>query len=319
MNIVDMPIFKIINPILALAILAIISMIHENRPVRDPFFADQKWTLTDAYKVFLPLFIILCAPPLVSQLLPNPPMDMRLVLQLITSSIWCIAIYALFCAVIKTSYGVTVSTFGLQKEKFLQSAVFPANIVMILLLGIVSGKEMVSQSSVYNYTMTDTSLGLFLLVVIVFVSPPLEELLFRGILYPPVTRRIGRWPAAVCLSCTFSVGHAIGDIRAALGLFLSSLLLFYVYGRSKSLYSPIILHIGINCIVARPEIKRLLAANIDGAVLDKYFIGSFVFFTLLVNILCYIQSSGRSDTGKASSTPLGATLTDERTGNDTSN
>lgn len=311
----QMLITETIKLAIALGILAFIAKLPENKPVCDSFFGDQKWTLADAYKILLPLLIGVFLLFILSKLVPKSSLDTSLVLQIVTYLLWCIAIYAPFWLIIKTPHSVTASTFGLQNTEFLQSAVLPTNIVTILFLGSIFAVKSPSQLNAFPYTDMQIRLGLLFLVAMVFVTPLLEELLWRGILYPPVIRRMPKWQTIACLSFAESLSHMQATIEI-LGLFLWFLLFYFVYVRSKSLYSPIILHIGSNLITARPAIKTLLAAHIDGRILDQFFVWSILFFASCINLSWFIRK--RRNLGQTLSAPLGANSRDGCTRNDIS-
>lgn len=314
-----MLIIETVKLVVALAILVFIAKSHKTKPVCDPFFADQKWTLTDAYKILLPLLIGVFLLFMLSKLVPEPSLDTGLVLQIFTDLLWGVAIYVPFLLIIKDPHGVTARTFGLQKTEFLRAAVLPTNILTILftilVLGSLFAGKSSSQVNAFPYTDLEIRLGLLLLVTMVFVGPPVEELLYRGILYAPVIKRMPKWQAIACLSLVESLSHVQATYQI-FGLFLWFLLFYFVYARSKSLYSPIILHIGSNFIAARPQIKTLLAAHIDGKTLDDYLIWSVLFFAFCINLCWFIQK--KLNPGQTSSITLSATLRDECTHNDIS-
>lgn len=309
----QMLIIETIKLVVALAILAYIAKFPETKPLCDPFFANQKWTLSDAYKILLPLLIAVFLLFILSKLVPKSSLDTRLVLQIFTGLLWGVAIYVPFLLIIKAPHGVTASTFGLQKSEFLQAAVLPTNIVTILFLAYIFAVKSPSQVNAFPYSDLEIRAGLLLLVTMVFVVPPVEELLYRGILYPPVRRRMPKWQAIACLSLVESLSHVQATYQI-FGLFLWFLLFYFVYVRSKSLYSPIILHIGSNFIAARPQIKTLLAAHIDGKTLDQCFILSILLFAFFINLCWFIRR--KRDSGQTLSTPLGVTLSDGSTHKD---
>jgi hypothetical protein len=79
----QMIIIETIKFFIALAILAFIAKFRETKPVCDSFFANQNWTLEEAYKILLPLLIavFLLVAPL--QLVPEPALLTSLILRLI--------------------------------------------------------------------------------------------------------------------------------------------------------------------------------------------------------------------------------------------
>jgi len=290
--------------IIALVILAVITKTPHDRTLQDPFFADQKWTLIDAYKILLPLCTLLMLTSVLSQMWGYPPVHLQLILQLITSSIWSLAIYGLFHFIIEKPYRITPSIFGLDKAK-LSAGVLPLNIVIILFLfslGIKSDSLGIISVAI-EYSKSGVLLFLLLMLVINVISPVFEELLWRGILYVPVARKVGTWQAIGLLSFVESLLHLHGGLHETAGHFLYGLLCFYFYKRSRSLYGPIILHIGRNLCVSRLVIGKALAPYADGRVIDKYYVYTFFFCGFIINAIWLINFLRKklNSTGNASS------------------
>ncbi len=86
--------------------------------------------------------------------------------------------------------------------------------------------------------------ALFFLVTIV-LAPILEESLFRGLLYSPLYRKVGRYLAIILSSLIWAVGH-FQPLLPSVGIFMTGILLAWLYDRSGSLIHPIIFHIFIN-------------------------------------------------------------------------
>ncbi|MEM7126854.1 MAG: type II CAAX endopeptidase family protein [Chloroflexota bacterium] len=82
---------------------------------------------------------------------------------------------------------------------------------------------------------------LVLLVAIAIIAPIAEELLFRGMLYPLLRKRLSVWPAIVLNAALFSVVHFIPVLMPV--LFVVGLMLAWVREQSNSIIPSIILHI----------------------------------------------------------------------------
>jgi membrane protease YdiL (CAAX protease family) len=83
---------------------------------------------------------------------------------------------------------------------------------------------------------------LFYLAVVVSV-PIIEEIWFRGLLYTPMRREIGRWPAIVFLSLIFAAAHGVDW---PVNQFLGGLIFAWAYEKRRSLVAPILLHMAGN-------------------------------------------------------------------------
>ena len=250
-------VIETIELVIALAILAFIATLRETKPVSDFFFADQKWTLSDAYKILLPFafagFILFWF----VQILPKPSVHTRTVIDIGIYLVWCVGEFAIFWLVIKIPHKITASTFRLKKTEFLPAAVLPINVVTVLFLLAVRNPP---QPNAFLFQNVPILLNLLLLVTVIFVCPPFEELLWRGILYAPVIRRISKWQAIACLSLTESLLHMPETVEALFWRFLGFLFRYFLYARNRSLYSPIIYHIGWNFVASRPHLKKLLSS-----------------------------------------------------------
>ena len=114
-----------------------------------------------------------------------------------------------------------------------------------LLDALVTRKRPVP-SAISDYKLLDTqSIILFSFVAIV-VAPIVEEIIFRGLLYSPLYRKTGRYPAIILSSLIFAYGHSVeiypSITIAAFGIFIMGILQAWLYDRSGSLFPPIIVH-----------------------------------------------------------------------------
>jgi len=95
-------------------------------------------------------------------------------------------------------------------------------------------------------TLVETEWGaVFLWIPVVFlvlVGPILEEIVFRGLLYGPMRRRVGPVFAALVTALLFMLGHG----QIAQGIFVFGLLFAYLYESTQSLVPSILFHILVN-------------------------------------------------------------------------
>ena len=90
----------------------------------------------------------------------------------------------------------------------------------------------------------------WILVVAVVVAPVTEELFFRAALFP----RVGM----VLSSLLFGLFHiSYGSIAEIIGAFLIGMVFAFVYKKSKSIITPILLHVGFNLV----SVVAVLIAN----------------------------------------------------------
>lgn len=78
-------------------------------------------------------------------------------------------------------------------------------------------------------------------LITVLMAPLMEEVVFRGYLYPVLKRMGGAWLAAVTVSLFFAAAHLEGSFL--LGRFLLSLILIAAYELTGSLWAPVGIHL----------------------------------------------------------------------------
>ena len=84
----------------------------------------------------------------------------------------------------------------------------------------------------------------FQLIFYGFVSPVLEEVLFRKLLYDLAVRILPHQAAAVLVSALFALWH--GDLIQMLYAFPAGLILQMLRARSGTIKQPVLCHIGAN-------------------------------------------------------------------------
>ncbi len=102
-------------------------------------------------------------------------------------------------------------------------------------------------------------IGWLRVVVLSILIPPIEELLFRGCLYPALRKRFKPWSANLLSSAVFAISH-----HYAFGLpniLVIGILGAYAYERTRSLWTPIVFHmlwnLGASATV-KPEVWWVL-------------------------------------------------------------
>lgn len=270
--------------VVALGLLAAIAVVPEESPSDDPFFALHTWTLTDAYKnivpacfmgmIFFSLFVLYrdALPLLIYTVLPT----------------FCLVIYGLYYFTIKRPYRIDVTIFGLDRPKFLKSGILPANIVIVFFIYLALREEECSIMWMSRQPRFGDSVYLLTFVSFGFVIPVLEELVFRGILYAPVMRRIGTWKAIASLTVIEILLHpGVMDVLQICWQLFIWILLFSVYVKSKSLFGPIILHIGFNLGFWEPASIGMLARHLGVGlgIVQKLYIFTSVLALLVINAL----------------------------------
>lgn len=101
-------------------------------------------------------------------------------------------------------------------------------------------------AAVSNLKLLDTQSLILFLFVAIFVAPIAEEIIFRGLLYSPLYRKMGRYPAIILSALIWTYGHSLEMYPRitifAFGIFVIGILLAWLYDRSGSLFPSIIVH-----------------------------------------------------------------------------
>ncbi|MGJ8726325.1 MAG: CPBP family intramembrane glutamic endopeptidase [Roseibacillus sp.] len=95
----------------------------------------------------------------------------------------------------------------------------------------------------------ETGVGFWVLwgLITVVAAPVMEEVVFRGYLYPVLKRMGGAWLAALTVSVFFAAAHLEGSYL--LGRFVLSLILIAAYELTGSLWAPLGIHFLNNAYV----------------------------------------------------------------------
>ena len=75
----------------------------------------------------------------------------------------------------------------------------------------------------------------------IILGPSIEEFIYRGLIYPPLYRKVGRFMAVVLSSLIWTSGH-FESLVSWVGIFLIGIMLAWLYDRNGSLIHPIVFH-----------------------------------------------------------------------------
>jgi len=111
---------------------------------------------------------------------------------------------------------------------------------------LLTGNDKPPPQGVVRALSQSSGVGIEILAVLVigFVSPLAEEIVFRGVTYRGLRRRLGFLPAAALSAVLFSLAHV--DLQHALQLFAIGVILAWTTERSGSILPGMILHAGVN-------------------------------------------------------------------------
>lgn len=116
------------------------------------------------------------------------------------------------------------------------------------LLAAFGADEPVDQQVLQDALAGGLSLVLAVLLAVV-AAPVIEEVLFRGLLFQSLRRRLGLWPAALLSSAVFTVVHVeviVSQPIALAGLFALGVVFAWACHRFGSVVVPIVAHAVFN-------------------------------------------------------------------------
>ena len=116
------------------------------------------------------------------------------------------------------------------------------------------------------------------------ISPIMEELLFRGVLYAPVAERVGSRAAIGLLTVVNSFAHLQYTLET-LPVAVLSFLLYCGYVRSLSLFVPITWHITWNLVI-------YLLYNPSFCALEPYLLLGLLAILTVVDSIWLLGRSG---------------------------
>ncbi|MFO0753328.1 MAG: type II CAAX endopeptidase family protein [Thermodesulfovibrionales bacterium] len=87
----------------------------------------------------------------------------------------------------------------------------------------------------------DLKIFLWFAFLSIFLGPIVEEVVYRGIVYSPIYRKLGKGIAVILTSMLWTYGHS-QDLVGSVNIFVFGVILAWLYDRSGSLLHPIILH-----------------------------------------------------------------------------
>ena len=160
-------------------------------------------------------------------------------------SVWFIAIHR---------KQTNVSSLGIKKpELHLLLRFVPFGILLTLLVPIVYAltKAIFNienfQPSTLPEAITENQESLLIFgFMAIFIAPVVEEIFFRGFVYPSLANRYGVIVSAIITSCLFGLAHIVA--ANAIIAFFIGLILVYVYHQTTNLLTPILVHSAFNLI-----------------------------------------------------------------------
>jgi len=248
---------------LPLGSLLVGGLFHDKHAPDSPFFAAQRWRYTDVVLVF-----ILVTTVGLFKLIPSLARLPELTFHVLTTSSRALCIIIGVYTLLRSKYGLPLSSIGLRKEHSMYYVAWSlAVVVALVLIGsvilsyFVLGYRSVDELIIMPGTpKPDTALDNFrrqsvdiqLLAVILYLNaaalmPFAEEILIRGFLLTPLSRKFGSRAATIFSAALFSVVH--GPTVKAIAAFGIGIIYVYLYRRTESLIPSLTLHVTGNTFV----------------------------------------------------------------------
>lgn len=138
--------------------------------------------------------------------------------------------------------------------------------ISISLNNIISMSPLVNMSTEYqnaNEAFYGSTLGLEILGS-ALITPILEELLHRGVVYGRLRRMMGFWPAVVVSALVFAVLHF--NIVQFIYAFLLGIVFALFMEKTQKLYAPVLAHVVANGIAVIRTETGFLQNTVDGSM-----------------------------------------------------
>lgn len=113
-------------------------------------------------------------------------------------------------------------------------------LIVIVFLQVVRYEQPPSPIFEILYGETQPNLLFVLTILLTFLGPVSEELFFRGFAYPVLRKRLGVKKAILLVSAVFALLHM--NFISFFPVFVLGILLAYLYEKTGSLISPIVVH-----------------------------------------------------------------------------
>ncbi len=147
-------------------------------------------------------------------------------------------------------YGASWQDLGLRKVSIGKAIVLVLGVILAFLLLVAAAFALLSllfphfnanQSQVNEFTSPHTTTALRLsFLALVVIPPPIEEIFFRGFIFPALTKRWGIIGGAIITSILFALAH--WQLNVSIYTLVLSLLLCFLYYKLRSLWPGIFVH-----------------------------------------------------------------------------
>ena len=262
--------------ILAVLIVFFFSKRKDRHASPGDLFEAQGWDLNDA---LLYLIFLACSLIIIVSLFKG-----LTAIAYIFWSLVAVMLYCFFRFKLKESF----SALGLSKNNFWSNVLYGTRVILYFeiifygWLSFVSKPEKVlsiASEALGLLSLYQGSLYIFIFVFISYLLVPsvLEEFIFRGLLYSPLRKKVGKWGAMFLTSTIFALMH--GQVVSGFAFLLA-----YMYEQRRSLVPCIAAHTFFNL---RHQLNAIYMNNffIPGYVTDAHSFVKVMFVIMLLALL----------------------------------
>ncbi|MBW2020921.1 MAG: CPBP family intramembrane metalloprotease [Deltaproteobacteria bacterium] len=157
----------------------------------------------------------------------------------------------LLYTILRSKYGLKISTLGLSFENSIPNVILGLRISFVLGFIWFFGALLIGEDQLlldrsrwfYNTRGLEMASGhqLFVFFFTALVAAPIvEESVFRGFMYSPFRRKIGHKGSVFVTSLVWAIWHS--DMRSAVSLIITGIILVYFYVKTQSLIPSMIIH-----------------------------------------------------------------------------
>lgn len=162
------------------------------------------------------------------------------------TSINVVALFALLRINLRKQFRTTIGLVGTKAKNFalvapvfLAYLVFSVGLSAIIALLFSNFNPQQAQEIGFSKNLQSTEL-LVAFISLVILTPLFEEIIFRGVLFRGLRKRLSFWISTVLVSAIFAVAH--GQLNVALDTFALSVAICYITEKSDSILPAILMH-----------------------------------------------------------------------------
>lgn len=151
---------------------------------------------------------------------------------------------------IRRAFGIRLASLGkdIVLGVLFYMAALPFLMAYFVIYGVwlqVTGREHIPQDVLYTFMLVDSPYAMaYFVFLAVCLAPLAEELLFRGVALPVLTKKVGLIPAIMALSLFFAAIH--NNLSAFIPLFIIAVGFSLGYLYTRSIVTSITMHILFN-------------------------------------------------------------------------